>query len=244
MGLLKTYTLPLLLALVIHAALAFALYRGWTPQTTLSAVVTPKVVNAKLVVLEPKAQPKSKPAQKKPAPPKSPIIKKPSPKKTDPTIAAKKKAAADKKAKDVAEQKAREALLERQRLEWVAELGDLAKTNLEQSIAEEVQSLNDIEYDEAAQSFRAGIYEQVRKNWSRPPSARNGMQARLLVELIPTGEVISVTLVESSGNSAFDRSAEQAIRQARRFAVPAENSTFEKYFRRFYFLFQPGDLLR
>lgn len=244
MGLLKTYTLPLLLALVIHAALAFALYRGWTPQTTLSAVVTPKVVNAKLVVLEPKAQPKSKPAQKKPAPPKSPIIKKPSPKKTDPTIAAKKKAAADKKAKDVAEQKAREALLERQRLERLAALGDLAKTNLEQSIAEEVQSLNDIEYDEAAQSFRAGIYEQVRKNWSRPPSARNGMQARLLVELIPTGEVISVTLVESSGNSAFDRSAEQAIRQARRFAVPAENSTFEKYFRRFYFLFQPGDLLR
>lgn len=244
MGLLKTYTLPLLLALVIHAALAFALYRGWTPQTTLSAVVTPKVVNAKLVVLEPKAPPKSKPAQKKPAPPKSPIIKKPSPKKTDPTIAAKKKAAADKKAKDVAEQKAREALLERQRLERLAALGDLAKTNLEQSIAEEVQSLNDIEYDEAAQSFRAGIYEQVRKNWSRPPSARNGMQARLLVELIPTGEVISVTLVESSGNSAFDRSAEQAIRQARRFAVPAENSTFEKYFRRFYFLFQPGDLLR
>lgn len=244
MGLLKTYTLPLLLALVIHAALAFALYRGWTPQTTLSAVVTPKVVNAKLVVLEPKAQPKGKPAQKKPAPPKSPIIKKPSPKKTDPTIAAKKKAAADKKAKDVAEQKAREALLERQRLERLAALGDLAKTNLEQSIAEEVQSLNDIEYDEAAQSFRAGIYEQVRKNWSRPPSARNGMQARLLVELIPTGEVISVTLVESSGSSAFDRSAEQAIRQARRFAVPAENSTFEKYFRRFYFLFQPGDLLR
>lgn len=244
MGLLKTYTLPLLLALVIHTALAFALYRGWTPQTTLSAVVTPKVVNAKLVVLEPKAQPKSKPAQKKPAPPKSPIIKKPSPKKNDPTIAAKKKAAADKKAKDVAEQKAREALLERQRLERLAALGDLAKTNLEQSIAEEVQSLNDIEYDEAAQSFRAGIYEQVRKNWSRPPSARNGMQARLLVELIPTGEVISVTLVESSGSSAFDRSAEQAIRQARRFAVPAENSTFEKYFRRFYFLFQPGDLLR
>ena len=157
---------------------------------------------------------------------------------------AKKKAAADKKAKDVAEQKAREALLERQRLERLAALGDLAKTNLEQSIAEEVQSLNDIEDDEAAQSFRAGIYEQVRKNWSRPPSARNGMQARLLVELIPTGEVISVTLVESSGNSAFDRSAEQAIRQARRFAVPAENSTFEKYFRRFYFLFQPGDLLR
>ena len=70
------------------------------------------------------------------------------------------------------------------------------------------------------------------------------MQALLLVELIPSGDVISVTLVESSGNSAFDQSAEQAIRQVRRFDVPTENSAFEKYFRRFYFLFQPSDLLR
>ena len=126
----------------------------------------------------------------------------------------------------------------------MAALGELAQSNLEQDIDEEVQNLNDIEDDVAAQSFRAAIYEQVRKSWSRPPSARNGMQALLLVELIPSGEVISVTVVEGSGNSAFDQSAEQAIRQVRRFEVPTENSTFEKYFRRFYFLFQPSDLLR
>ena len=70
------------------------------------------------------------------------------------------------------------------------------------------------------------------------------MSARLLVELIPTGEVISVAVVEGSGNAAFDQSAEQAVRQARRFPVPDNNSQFERYFRRFYFLFQPEDLLR
>ena len=63
------------------------------------------------------------------------------------------------------------------------------------------------------------------------------MSARLLVELIPTGEVISVTVVEGSGNSAFDQSAEQAVRKARRFVVPDENAQFERYFRRFYFCF-------
>ena len=46
--------------------------------------------------------------------------------------------------------------------------------------------------DELARTYRERIYEQVRFNWSRPPSARIGMSARLQVELIPTGEIISV----------------------------------------------------
>ena len=203
------------------------------------------MVNAKLIVSEPKARPKRKPASKKPASVKPLPVIKPIPKKPDLANKVKEKSAAKiKAAKEVAEKKAREARLELQRLARLAALGELAQSNLEQDIDEEVQNLNDIEDDVAAQSFRAAIYEQVRKSWSRPPSARNGMQALLLVELIPTGEVISVTVVEGSGNSAFDQSAEQAIRQVRRFEVPTENSTFEKYFRRFYFLFQPSDLLR
>ena len=242
MRLIQTYTLPLLFALVIHAGLGYALYQGWTPDAEVSSVITPKVVSAKLIILEPKARPKRQ-VTPKPMPTKPSVVKKPTPKKPD--LANEAKAAAEKAAKvEKAEQKAKEARLEQQRLARLAALGELAQANLEQDIDEEVQNLNEIEDDEAAQSFRAAIYEQVRKSWSRPPSARNGMQALLLVELIPTGEVISVTLIEGSGNSAFDQSAEQAIRQVRRFDVPTENSTFEKYFRRFYFLFQPSDLLR
>ena len=245
MRLIQTYAIPLLFALAIHAGLGFAMYRGWTSDTKVSSVITPTVVNAKLIVLEPKARPKRKPASKKSAQVKPPPVINPMQKKPDLANKVKEKSAAKiKAAKEVAEKKAREARLELQRLARLAALGELAQSNLEQDIDEEVQNLNDIEDDVAAQSFRAAIYEQVRKSWSRPPSARNGMQALLLVELIPTGEVISVTVVEGSGNSAFDQSAEQAIRQVRRFEVPTENSTFEKYFRRFYFLFQPSDLLR
>ena len=114
----------------------------------------------------------------------------------------------------------------------------------EQALEAENLSLQAESDAEQAQSYRGGIYELVRQQWSRPPSARNGMQAKLLVELIPTGDVIAVTVVESSGNAAFDRSAEQAVRSARRFVVPTENALFEQYFRRFYFLFRPEDLLR
>jgi colicin import membrane protein len=70
------------------------------------------------------------------------------------------------------------------------------------------------------------------------------MSARLQVELIPTGEIISVFVSESSGNESFDRSAEQAVRKVRRFDVPADNGLFESHFRRFYLLFKPDDLLR
>ena len=70
------------------------------------------------------------------------------------------------------------------------------------------------------------------------------MQARLQVELVPTGEVVAVMLVESSGSAVFDQSAEAAVRKARRFEVPKENAIFEQYFRRFTLLFKPEDLLR
>ena len=143
-----------------------------------------------------------------------------------------------------ARKKAAEAeAAERRRLQLAA-LGNMADAALEQSLERESVSLLRDEEAQIAQSYRAEIYELVRQNWSRPPSARNGMSARLLVELIPTGEVISVAVVEGSGNAAFDQAAEQAVRQARRFPVPGNNSQFERYFRRFYFLFQPEDLLR
>ena len=70
------------------------------------------------------------------------------------------------------------------------------------------------------------------------------MQTKLLVELIPTGEVMSVSIIESSGVVAFDRSAEQAVKRSGKFEVPGSNQLFEEYFRRFYFLFKPEDLLR
>ena len=70
------------------------------------------------------------------------------------------------------------------------------------------------------------------------------MQTKLLVELVPTGDVVNVTIVSSSGNEAFDRSAEQAVRKVGKFDVPKDSKLFEKYFRRFPVLFNPEDLLR
>ena len=236
----RDYSLPLVLALLVHLAAAAMLLQGWTPAPKIADVIKPQVVNASLIVMQAPAKPAA-PAPKpqpKPAAVTAKAKKTPKPSATkQPSTAEKAKAAAARKKAAAAE------AAERRRLQLAA-LGDMADSALEQSLERESVSLLRDEEAQIAQSYRAEIYELVRQNWSRPPSARNGMSARLLVELIPTGEVISVAVVEGSGNAAFDQAAEQAVRQARRFPVPDNNSQFERYFRRFYFLFQPEDLLR
>ncbi|HAL41416.1 MAG TPA: cell envelope integrity protein TolA [Gammaproteobacteria bacterium] len=231
------YLGPLLLALGLHGVIGWMVLHGWDRDQSLAQVVTPSVVNAKLIVLKPpaKAKPKALTPKPRPLPVQAPT--------TTPLPAANNTPRQD-LPKPINQQealKAREALQREQRLKA---LGLLSEASLSDSLAQESDELSAERDQEIAQSYRAAIYDVVRQNWSRPPSARNGMKARLLVDLIPTGEVISVTLVESSGNGAFDRSAEQAIRRAKRFQVPEDNALFEAYFRRFYFLFQPEDLLR
>ena len=62
--------------------------------------------------------------------------------------------------------------------------------------------------------------------------------------MIPTGEVVSVQVVKSSGNAAFDRSAVNAVQKAGAFPELQKlpNAEFERQFRRFRLIFRPEDL--
>ena len=238
----QSYALPLFGAVLFHVLVAAFVMQGFESQQDIAQVVTPKVVNAKLLVIEP-------PKKVTPVPAKQPVVRpaetpvpkpRPAPKEVkqdsvDSDDAAAKAAQAERQRKE------REA---QRRQERLAALGELADDSLQRSLEAEAQQMLDAQNAQQVRTYQAGIYDLVRKNWSRPPSARNGMQARFVVELIPTGELLSVALVDSSGNAAFDRSAELAIRRAKRFSVPGDNTVFEANFRRFYFLFRPEDLLR
>jgi colicin import membrane protein len=254
----RQYGLPLLLALALHAALGFWLQGTWERSRSESDIFKPKVVNSTLLVLEPKAKPTPPPSSQSGAQPK------PQPDRAAEARAAAareeaarreeaaKKAAAEKARADrEAQEKARQELARQKAAEEEAtrqqRLQALADTSFLNSLEDETVDLAEAASADAeavAQSYRYGIYQKVVANWSRPPSARNGMEARLQVELVPTGDVVAVMLIESSGSSAFDRSAEQAVKKARRFEVPEEGAIFEQYFRRFTLLFKPEDLLR
>lgn len=243
MATLRIYALPLVGALLFHALIAFFFLQGFSNKDDIAQVITPTVVNAKLMVID---APSAKKPPLRPAP-KTPSVTPPAAKSP---VAETKPAAEERPQVTVARERAaelerqRKALEEQQRRERLAALGELADDSLQRSLDAEAEQMLEGQNKQEVQTYQAGIYDLVRKNWSRPPSARNGMQARFVVELIPTGEVLSVALVDSSGSGSFDRSAEQAIRRARRFDVPEDNQLFEANFRRFYFLFRPEDLLR
>ena len=113
---------------------------------------------------------------------------------------------------------------------------------LEKALAREADVRKAITDDEKAMAYVAQIQREIVQNWSRPPSARNGMESLLRVLLTPTGEVVDVKVEDSSGNDAFDRSAVLAVTKARRFIVPSDSLRFERDFREFTVLFRPDDL--
>lgn len=93
----------------------------------------------------------------------------------------------------------------------------------------------------------AGIIRRIiSQNWQIPPSARNGMSAMVRLQLVPTGEMVAVNIVQSSGNDVFDRSVLQAVERADRFPElqDLDNAVFERNFRTFTLVFRPEDLLR
>lgn len=115
---------------------------------------------------------------------------------------------------------------------------------LEAQMQKEEQMISSTVDDVSTKSYEELIAERVRQNWSRPPSARNGMTAVLEIRMLPTGQVMGVRVTKSSGDPAFDRAAEQAVKRVDRFEevknIPPD--IFEKYFRQFLFTFRPEDL--
>ena len=98
---------------------------------------------------------------------------------------------------------------------------------------------------ELVQSATALIQQALQQVWNRPPSARNGMRAIPRIRMLPTGELIEASITQSSGDSAFDRSAENAVYSASPFSelqnLPI--NVFNTNFRTLTLIFEPEDLL-
>lgn len=246
---------PALASVCLHALLLFMLTANWADSNReiIRVKPAPKVINARLVDAsefkpKPKAappKPAAKPAPKpvpKPTPKPAPPKPKPAPvPKPAPKPAAK---PAPKPAPAKPQPAPAKTQPEQPRLSQ-AELAALTRADLARAVAEEEDATEAAATSaEMAATYAALIQQTVVNYWSRPPSARNGMEALLSIQLIPTGEVVSVSVIKSSGNSAFDRSAINAVEKAGSFPelqnLPSRE--FEKTFRRFSLLFRPEDL--
>ena len=233
--------IPLVLALVVHAMAVLALIEGWTVTDESSYAPRTEVIEARLIELEatpapaevverpsPAPRPEPAPREARPAPQQAPARTETAPA-VDPEPAPPPEPVTPPTSP-------RQADFEDDALR------EMLEASLDDAIASEAALLGSQRADAAVASYVGTIVRRIEQNWSRPPSARNGMQATLLIGLVPTGEVVSVEVTASSGNSAFDRSAQVAVRDAAPFEVPDDPALFEREFRRLRILFRPEDL--
>lgn len=223
---------PLFVAVLVHVAFLVAIEGEWnTSEATV--VAKAQVVQASLVSLktpkksQPKPKPKPKPKSKpKPKPKPVPLEPKPvAPAPVEPPQAPIEEITPDSLQED------RLAELQKELMAGLDELPQMASLDQEDALDE-------------VQQVAALMQARITQNWRRPPSARNGMEALLTISLVPTGEVVGITVATGSGSNAFDRSAIAAVERVGQFPEVAvlSISDFERYFRRFPLRFRPEDL--
>lgn len=166
-------------------------------------------------------------------------------KKRDEAKALQQKQQAEKQAKEKAEKElaqkklAEERAREQQRQEQLL-LEQMAQEQAAQELKAQQEALKQAEL---AAAREADAIEKIRAKvsaaWSYPPGVRHDQQVNLRIGLVPTGQVVNVTIVKSSGNAALDRSVEQAIYKASPLPVPDDPRLFERSFRNFLFTFRP-----
>ncbi len=230
---------PALVTLLIHGLLLYLLTANWeaTEREIIRAKPAPNIINARLVDI-------SEISKLKPAPPKPKAVTvkpKSKPKATPPkpkAVTPKPKPAPPKPNPIPKPTPAKPTPPQQSNRDAFAAIvrDELASADAQQQAT--------VTAGEMSASFVSLIQRTVVNYWSRPPSARNGMECELSIQLIPTGEVVNVTLVRSSGNSAFDSSAINAVQKAGAFPelqnLPSRE--FEKNFRRLTLIFKPEDL--
>jgi colicin import membrane protein len=247
MPLLQGYLLPALVTLLLHAAMLWVLQANWD-QTEARQTVRPQVIQASLVRLE-QSQPEPPPRQAPaPAPKPQPAPSQATPKPQPQVDVERQRRERERVERERAErERAERQRIERERAEREARQRAEQQAREEQLAAlasQEEERFAARSREELAMSHIGAIQQAIAGRWSRPPSARRNMEVVLLINLIPTGDVVSVRVIEGSGNAAFDRSAINAVNKVERFPELAQlpPRVFEEYFRELRLVFRPEDL--
>jgi len=163
----------------------------------------------------------------------------------------KRKAEAEKQAKAEAEQKRKveaekqaKAEAEQKRKAEAAAKATAAEAARQREAEAAMQAQIAAEQEEARarsalSEYIPYIQDKVQRNWLRPPGSAGGLSCLIKVRLIPGGDVVSATVVRSSGDPMFDRSVETAVLKASPLPLPADTSLFN-HFREINFNFAPG----
>ena len=159
--------------------------------------------------------------------------------------ALKKKQAADDKKRKAAEkkrqlEKARQAKLKKEQ-DAIKKKQALAKKKREaekkqrqKELAQQLAAEEQAQADKLAQreidKYQVLIRQKIERNWLKPPGELKSLISIVEVRLIPGGDVIDVSIVRTSGNLVYDRSAERAVRKASPLPLPQDPVVAAKLF--------------
>ncbi len=131
--------------------------------------------------------------------------------------------------KKLAEQKQREAL---QREE-----ADLQRRMLEESLAAEAGQLKAraaearraSEIDKMVAQYQGLISAKIRGNTRLPENLAGNPQAVFRLSVLPTGEIVKISLAKSSGNAAYDEAVRRGIEKSSPLPLPPDKAAAEKF---------------
>ena len=150
---------------------------------------------------------------------------------------AREKQLADQKKRELLRQMDEEALLQRMADEDAANEARLMK----QAEARLVASKRQAEFARAVGQYRDKISATVRGNVRLPDNLKGNPEVRCLVKLLPTGEVLSVKVTQSSGNAAYDEAVVRAIEKSSPLPLPADHDARAEFVPELSFVHRPKE---
>ncbi|MDE1464945.1 energy transducer TonB [Spartinivicinus poritis] len=94
---------------------------------------------------------------------------------------------------------------------------------------------------EKTASIAGEMQENILSNWSEPEGANRGLEVMIQTELDRNGRVLRMSVIESSGNMQFDKSAMNAIKRVGQFEEVkyVNDTTYSRNFKKLRFIFRP-----
>jgi colicin import membrane protein len=229
-----------MLAFAVHAVLLAFMFIGVRMQNRPGDTVTVELWEAPPpppppVVEAPKPPP---PKVEAPKPPPEPEVKKPEIVEKAPPPKPKPKPEAKAPPKDDLEKLLlrEQVAMEQEKLNEERRRADETRRKAESE--KTARQLAATARDKALAEYVNRIRAAVRRNWILPQDLQGNPQCTFKVVQIPSGDVIDVKLVKSSGNAAYDEAVHRAILKSSPLPQPASR---DQFYRELELTFRPLD---
>jgi len=136
---------------------------------------------------------------------------------------------AEKERKRVEAERAREAEIERQRLE-----NERLRAEAEAARRAEIDAESnrlDAMAANAEAAYIFAIQQKISRNWARPPTAVAGIECIVNIRQLPGGEVVSVSIGACNADATVQDSIRRAVHKASPLPAPGDPSVFDRNLR-------------